>query len=215
MRVFIDDLAMPKIDLYGTQQPLALLKFLMERGYIYNREELEKMNILDCDYVSAMQPPGSGRNTIDPRVVSLYSIIGVTFPSTESVERIYSSILGFKFNMGFFTESAKEGITKLPSCTMDLHQSIIKSLPPTPSKFHYIFSLRDLSRVFQNVFTSANPQFLETSGQVVRLWRNECLRVYEDRLNDQNDKDFVARQMEQIVNSVSYDLYVSTSTKNV
>ena len=27
--VFIDDLNMPKIDVYGTQQPIALLKFLI------------------------------------------------------------------------------------------------------------------------------------------------------------------------------------------
>ncbi|CAK8985449.1 unnamed protein product [Durusdinium trenchii] len=33
LRIFIDDLSMPKIDLYGTQQPLALLKFLMESGW--------------------------------------------------------------------------------------------------------------------------------------------------------------------------------------
>jgi dynein heavy chain len=30
--VFVDDLNMPKIDIYGTQQPLALLKFLVERN---------------------------------------------------------------------------------------------------------------------------------------------------------------------------------------
>jgi dynein heavy chain len=30
--LFIDDLNMPKIDKYGTQQPNALLKFLVERN---------------------------------------------------------------------------------------------------------------------------------------------------------------------------------------
>ena len=32
MIVFIDDLNMPNIDIYGTQQPNALLKFLVERN---------------------------------------------------------------------------------------------------------------------------------------------------------------------------------------
>lgn len=36
--VFIDDVHMPTIDVYGTQQPIALLKFLVEKGYIYERE---------------------------------------------------------------------------------------------------------------------------------------------------------------------------------
>lgn len=35
--VFIDDLNMPVVDEYGTQQPIALLKLLLERGGVYDR----------------------------------------------------------------------------------------------------------------------------------------------------------------------------------
>lgn len=34
---FIDDMNMPKVDNYGTQQPIALLKLLFERGGMYGR----------------------------------------------------------------------------------------------------------------------------------------------------------------------------------
>jgi dynein heavy chain len=34
---FIDDLNMPKVDEYGTQQPIALLKLLIEGGGMYDR----------------------------------------------------------------------------------------------------------------------------------------------------------------------------------
>jgi dynein heavy chain len=37
MVLFIDDVHMPRVDKYGTQQPIALLKFLIEMGYIYER----------------------------------------------------------------------------------------------------------------------------------------------------------------------------------
>merc|ERR1712061_853549 len=51
--VFVDDLSMPKIDTYGTQQPLALLKFLMERAFLYERGgDLDKIIIQDCQYIS-------------------------------------------------------------------------------------------------------------------------------------------------------------------
>eukprot|EP00392_Amoebophrya_sp_AT5.2_P015196 g15395.t1 len=201
LRIFIDDLAMPKIDTYGTQQPLALLKFLVERGYFYHRLELERMMILDCDFISAMQPPGSGRNHIDPRVASLYAIVGVLAPTVATVERIYASILAFRFQGGAFADAAKDATLKLPQCAMELHNNVIASLPPTPSKFHYIFSLRDLSRVFQNLFQAAEPERIATDAQVVRMFRNEFLRVYEDRLNDDKDKDFVANQMKAIIGS--------------
>jgi len=35
--VFIDDMNMPLVDIYGTQQPIAFLKLLFERGGFYDR----------------------------------------------------------------------------------------------------------------------------------------------------------------------------------
>lgn len=35
--VFIDDMNMPRVDSYGTQQPIALLKLLIENGGMYDR----------------------------------------------------------------------------------------------------------------------------------------------------------------------------------
>lgn len=37
--VFIDDMNMPLVDIYGTQQPIALLKLLFQCGGLYNRGE--------------------------------------------------------------------------------------------------------------------------------------------------------------------------------
>ena len=46
---------------------------------------------------------------------------------------------------------------KVTFCTLELYKAIIKDLPPTPSKFHYIFNLRDLSRVY-NGLTLTNAE---------------------------------------------------------
>ena len=123
---------------------------------------------------SRKQQRGAGRNGIDPRVVSLYACIGFTFPAAESIERIYSSILRNGF-MGFNAD-VQDATLKLPQITMALHQAVLDSLPPTPTKFHYIFSLRDLSRVFQGV-CQANPQAISAGDKLVRLWRNECSQI--------------------------------------
>ena len=37
--VFMDDMNMPQVDTYGTQQPIALMKLLLERGGIYDRHD--------------------------------------------------------------------------------------------------------------------------------------------------------------------------------
>jgi dynein heavy chain len=89
--VFVDDLNMPKVDTYGTQQPNALLKMLIDKGFIYDRgKELTIKYIKDMLYVAAMVP---GRNDVDPRFIRLYNTFCITFPPEESIKRIYSTIL--------------------------------------------------------------------------------------------------------------------------
>lgn len=58
-----------------------------------------------------------------------------------------------------FEETIQKICDTLTSCTLELYKAIIKDLPPTPSKFHYIFNLRDLSRVY-NGLTLTNAERL-------------------------------------------------------
>jgi dynein heavy chain, axonemal len=71
-----------------------------------------------------------------------------------------------------------------------LNSAIIDALPPTPSKFHYIFNLRDLSGIF-NGLVLTTPDRFQTAAQLTRVWRNECLRVLYDRLIDAKDRKFI------------------------
>lgn len=61
------------------------------------------------------------------------------------------------FILQVFHESIVAVSDKLTSCTLTLYKNIVQDLPPTPSKFHYIFNLRDLSRVY-NGLVLTNPE---------------------------------------------------------
>ena len=64
--VFIDDMNMPKVDTYGTQQPIALLLFLVGRSLMYRLgKDVELLSYRDMRYIGAMGPPGGGRNPTD------------------------------------------------------------------------------------------------------------------------------------------------------
>jgi dynein heavy chain len=91
--IMIDDLHMPKVDTYGTQQPIALLKFFIEKSFIYERVGALEMKIIkDTQVVSALLPP-SVATSVDPRLLSLFTTYNLIFPSQDNLLRIYNSIL--------------------------------------------------------------------------------------------------------------------------
>uniref|UniRef100_A0A8C1QBG0 Dynein heavy chain 10, axonemal-like n=1 Tax=Cyprinus carpio TaxID=7962 RepID=A0A8C1QBG0_CYPCA len=195
--VFMDDLNMPRVDEYGTQQPIALLKLLLDKGGMYDRgKELNYKLIKDLGFIAAMGKAGGGRNEVDPRFISLFSVFNIPFPQEESLHLIYSSIL--KGHTKSFEECIQNICDKITFCTLELYKTIIKDLPPTPSKFHYIFNLRDLSRVYHGL-TLTNPERFCTVTQFVRVWRNECLRVFHDRLINETDKITVQGHIKNLI----------------
>lgn len=96
-----------------------------------------------------MTPPGGGNNPVDPRLMSLFSTFNITFPSREAIEKIYTSIL--EKHVLEFHEDVKALVPKITAATLSLYFSICEKLPRTPVKFHYIFNLRDISRVYESL----------------------------------------------------------------
>ena len=87
---------------------------------------------------------------------------------------------------------------------MAIFNSIVVALPPTPAKFHYIFNLRDLSRITEGLM-QATPDKFAGPDAVVRLLRHEILRVFFDRLVGQADKDFVSDKVAEVMKATFPD----------
>jgi len=67
-------------------------------------------------------------------------------------------------------------------------------MKPTPSKSHYTFNLRDISKIFQGI-VSANVKLTTEPADVLRIWFHENTRVIGDRLINNTDRDFLAGVM--------------------
>ncbi|RKP21444.1 hypothetical protein ROZALSC1DRAFT_11414, partial [Rozella allomycis CSF55] len=195
--VFVDDLNMPQKDIYGTQQPIALLKLLIEKGGLYDRgKELNWKYLKDVQFLAAMGPPGGGRSQVDSRFMSLFNIFNISFPKDLSLQKIFTSILNGHF--GVFKQEIFSNVNNLVSATLKLYSIVQNKLPPTPSKFHYLFNMRDISRVFQGLCNST-PDHFDSNGRIIRLWRNESLRIFHDRLISDQDKKLVSDQINKII----------------
>lgn len=72
---------------------------------------------------------------------------------------------------------------KLTEATIDLYNKVSAKMLPTPAKIHYLFNLRDISKVFQGLLRSSKD-LQDSKPRILRLWIHECYRVFYDRLID-------------------------------
>ena len=65
--MFVDDMNMPRLDTYGTQQPIALLKLFVERKGLYDRgKELTWKNIKDVQVIYSTNSKPVSKEVLSP-----------------------------------------------------------------------------------------------------------------------------------------------------
>ena len=168
MTVFIDDMSMPFVNEWGDQITLEIMRQLIElEGYYFlnkeNRGDFKTVNSLQ--YLGAMNHPGGGRNDIPNRIKRHFFIFNMTSPSVKSIENIYGRILTLLFNPRKFKEDVLSAKDILTDATITLWDLVRKKLLPTPTKFHYVFNIRELSRVFQGI-----------AGVAKRVWSSKTIQ---------------------------------------
>lgn len=166
--------------------------------YFFNRERLlgDFSTILDIQILAAMIHPGGGRNDIPHRLKRHMSIFNCTLPSNNSMDQIFRQIGSGYFCLARFKEEVVNVIPLLVPLTRIFWQNIKAKMLPTPSNFHYVFNLRDLSRIWEGILKVA-PEECETVLDVLKLWRHECTRVIADRFTDYKDTNWFIDRMKK------------------
>lgn len=172
---------MPFKDKYGTQSSLELLRQWMDYGFWYNTQNQSPKFIKKMLLLAAMGPVGGGRQAICPRTASKFCILNVAEPSEKTTNQMFCKILTQHFES--FPQEIISMAKNLTKATTNLYNHVVKKMLPTPAKIHYLFNLRDVSKVFQGLLRSSK-KYHDYKGMMLRLWVHECQRVFCDRFID-------------------------------
>ena len=187
--IFVDDLNMPLKEEYGAQPPIEILRQYMDHFGWYDRKETTFRQLVDIQFVAAMGPPGGGRVVITERYSRHFNHISVTDFDQDTMVRIFSNIQDWHFTSKGFPDNVQKMTSKIVSATMSIYRAVMKEMLPTPSKSHYLFNLRDVSRVIQGMCMT-KPEQASEDDTIVRLWVHEVYRVFYDRLTTDEDRNW-------------------------
>ena len=115
----------------------------------------------------------------------------------ETIRFIYGKYLDF------FLSSLSSGIKDLfdptISSALEVFHRVREVLLPTPAKSHYLYNLRDISKVIQGI-CQVDKSSIERQKDFFLLWYHENERVYKDRLIEAEDEKKLAKILNSAMN---------------
>ena len=145
------------------------------------------MKIIDTMVIAAMKPPSEKQMEMTTRFTRHFNLIYIDHFLDTTISAIFSRLVLWHLDTKGFSKQFDPCIEQVVSSTLQIHKFATSNLLPTPDRTHYIFNLRDFSRVILGVLLST-PESMEDLRAMKRLWVHEAMRVYYDRLVDEADK---------------------------
>jgi dynein heavy chain, axonemal len=186
--LFIDDMNMPAKDVYGAQAAIELIRQYFDKKHWYDSHDISKVFLEDMMVIAACGLPGGSRQEVYPRFLCHFNIFAINLFSDDTNFKIFQSILLDIYKRNGHAADVIQSCNNIVNATIDIYNFAVSEMLPTPSKSHYVFNLRDISRVITGC-TLLRKESTDTKKMFTKIWCHETMRVFFDRLVDAEDRD--------------------------
>ncbi|XP_041462850.1 dynein heavy chain 8, axonemal-like [Lytechinus variegatus] len=202
-QLFIDDINLPPCDEHGVQRCNELMRQLLdERLLITLQKPFEWRTIEDLVVLSACTMnnyPSSSSRKIPDRLLRHFVLIHLPEPKEGALSSIVDAVLDGNMTKHNGQSLAQELQDAIVNASCKLLTSVQNVLRPTPmpGRYHYMFTLRDISKTFQCLMRLSEEARGEIN-MVASLWRHEVQRIMRDRLCRTSDINWFDKNLEEI-----------------
>ena len=184
--VVVEDIHMASQDAQGVHSSLELLRQWFDYAGWFDMKFSDFRKLENLFYIAAMTPRLGNEKSMSSRVLRHFALVTIGQPTDRTFHEIFETIyseISKKFN-----ERATRGIEeRIVTATLDLYRKVEDEFKPTPNRIHYTFNIRDVGNVFKGM-SLCNPKTIRKKDNLIRLWYHEGLRIFYDRLVDDNDR---------------------------
>ena len=193
--LFCDEINLPARDKYGTQRVIAFMRQLMESNGFWRTSDKQWVTLDRIQFVGACNPPtDAGRVPLGLRFLRHAPLVMVDYPGKTSLTQIY----------GTFNNAVMKILPALRGYAEPLTEAMVRVYAESQNRFtpkiqpHYVYSPRELTRWVRGVYEAIKPlETLDLEG-LVRIWAHEALRLFQDRLIADDERQWTADTINNI-----------------
>uniref|UniRef100_T1JGT9 Dynein heavy chain, cytoplasmic n=1 Tax=Strigamia maritima TaxID=126957 RepID=T1JGT9_STRMM len=183
--LFCDEINLPDMDKYGTQRVISFLRQMVEHGGFYRTSDQAWVKLERIQFVGACNPPTDpGRKPLTHRFLRHVPIVYVDYPGETSLKQIY----------GTFNRAMLRMVSSLRPFAEPLTAAMVEFYLLSQERFtqdmqpHYVYSPREMTRWVRGICEAIRPMETLSVEGLVRLWAHEGLRLFQDRLVDDEER---------------------------
>ncbi|KAI1728166.1 dynein heavy chain and region d6 of dynein motor domain-containing protein [Ditylenchus destructor] len=193
--IFCDEINLPSQDKYGTQRVISFLRQMVEQNGFYRTSDKVWITLERIQFVGACNPPTDpGRNPMSGRFLRHVPVVYVDYPGQTSLVQIY----------GTFNRAMLRPMNMLRGLADPLTEAMVEFYLRSQERFtqddqpHYIYSPRELTRWVRGISEAVSPLDSVTAESLIRLWAHEALRLFHDRLVQEEERDWTDELVDEI-----------------